>query len=121
MTRFLASTLTETTATEDRRRFEMTFVDAAGRRSTLSIPCTLAADLIPILAQVAAAGAAGAGDLTRLPSSCVVGRAEQERKVLLRFDDEPAYAISLEAAEALSQELREQSEALSYCARPALH
>jgi hypothetical protein len=45
----------------------------------------------------------------------------RERKVLLRFDDEPPYAISLEAAAALSRDLQEESEAVSKRERPALH
>ena len=121
MTKFLASTLTATAATANKRRFEITFVDAAGGRCTISIPSAMAADLIPVLQQVAAVEAPGAGELTRLPTACVVGHAVRERKVLLRFDDEPPYAISLEAAAALSRELEEESEALSHTARPALH
>jgi hypothetical protein len=121
MSRFIASTLTETAATEDKRRFEMTFVDAAGRRSTISIPSALAADLIPVLQQVAAAQMPMMGELTRLPRACVVGSAIRERKVLLRFDDEPPYAISLEAAAVLSRDLQEESEAVSKRERPALH
>ncbi len=41
--------------------------------------------------------------------------------VLLRFDEEPPYAIGLEAADILGRELQEQSEQLSVSARPALN
>ena len=49
MNTFLAQTLCESTITEDRSRFEMTFVDATGQRHKISIPFTIAADLIPVL------------------------------------------------------------------------
>ena len=122
MKAFLARTLTETSTTEDRRRFEMTFVDAGGQSFTLSIPAGIAADLVPILESIAAdQKRASAMELTRLPKACAVGRAIGERMVLLRFDEEPPYAIGLEAAETLGRELQEQSEQLSVLGRPALN
>ena len=60
-------------------------------------------------------------ELTRLPKACEVGHAIRDRKVLLRFDDEPPYAIGIEAAAALGRELQEQTELLSNISRPALH
>ena len=53
MNTFLAQTLCESTITEDRTRFEMTFVDAVGQRHKISIPFTIAADLIPVLEDLA--------------------------------------------------------------------
>ena len=53
MTTFIASTITEAAKT-DNNRFEMTFVDADGKRHTVSIPSAIAADLVPLLEQVAA-------------------------------------------------------------------
>ncbi len=41
--------------------------------------------------------------------------------VLLRFDDEAPYAIELEVAQALAEQLQEQSDELSETVRPALH
>jgi hypothetical protein len=121
MNTFLAQTLCESTITEDRSRFEMTFVDAGGQRHKISIPFTIAADLIPVLESVAADCNAEKGDLTRLPRAFAVGRAVAERMVLLRFDQEAPYAIGVEVAEALSRELQEQSEQVSLMRRPALH
>jgi hypothetical protein len=122
MNRFLALTLTETTTTEDKRRFEMTFVDAGGQSFTISIPSGVAADLIPILESVAGNEKwAGAAEFTRLPKECAVGRAMGERMVLLRFDEEPPYAIGPEVAEVLGRELQDQGEQLSALRRPALN
>jgi hypothetical protein len=119
---FLATTLTETTVSKDRRRFELTFVDADGQQYAISIPSAIAADLVPVLASVAAAQPqAGGGELTRLPKTCAVGHARGDRMVLLRFDDEAPYAIALEVAQALAEQLHEQSEELSEAPRPALH
>ena len=122
MNTFLARTLTETTTTEDKRRFEMTFVDAGGQSFTISIPAGVAADLIPILESVAAdEKRADAAEFTRLPKECAVGCAMGERMVLLRFDDEPPYAIGPEVAEVLGRELQGQGEQLSTLRRPALN
>lgn len=122
MKTFHATTLTETAVSSDGRRFELTFVDAEGQRHAISIPSAVAADLVPVLESVAAARPAGAaGELTRLPKTCAVGHATGERMVLLRFDDEAPYAIELEVAQALAEQLQEQSSELSAVARPALH
>src|SRR6185437_15679934 len=72
MTTFIASTITEAAKTDD-SRFEMTFVDADGKRHTVSIPSAIAADLVPLLEQVAAAQAQTMAELTRLPKACKVG------------------------------------------------
>ena len=93
----------------------MTFVDADGKRHTVSIPWAIAADLVPLLEQVAAAQAQTMADLTRLPQACEVGHAVRDRKDLLRFDNEPPYAIGLEAAAALGRALQEETE----CQTPA--
>jgi hypothetical protein len=120
MTTFLANTLTETVKTDD-NRFEMTFVDAKGKRYTVSIPSAIAADLVPLLEQVAADQAKTMAELTRLPKACEVGHAVRDRKVLLRFDNEPPYAIGLEAAAALGRALQEETELVSNTSRPVLH
>ena len=121
MSTFLAQTLCESTITEDRSRFEMTFVDAVGQRHKISIPFTIAADLIPVLESATADSRRDSGDLTRLPHLCEVGHAVAEHMVLLRFDQEPPYAIGVEAAEALGRELQEQSEHVSLMRRPVVH
>jgi hypothetical protein len=121
MNTFQAQTLCESSVTEDRSRFEMTFVDAGGERHKISIPFTIAADLIPVLETVAGDRNAGGADFTRLPREFAVGHAVAERMVLLRFDKEAPYAIGVDAAEALGRELQEQSERVSLMRRPAMH
>jgi hypothetical protein len=122
MKTFRATTLTETAVSKDRRRFELTFVDADGQQYAISIPSAMAADLVPVLESVAAGQPhPGRGEMTRLPKTCAVGHATGARMVLLRFDDEAPYAIELEVARALAQQLHEQSAELSETARPALH
>ena len=121
MNTFLAQTLCESSITEDRSRFEMTFVDAGGERHKISIPFTIAVDLIPVLETVAGNRNAGGADFTRLPREFAVGHAVAERMVLLRFDKEAPYAIDVEAADALGRQLQEQSEHVSLIRRPAMH
>lgn len=123
MKTFLATTLTETAISQDKRRFQLTFVDSAGETYALSIPSALAADLVPVLESIAALAprAAGVAEMTRLPRTCSVGHATGERMVLLRFDDEAPYAIELEVAQALAEQIQEQSSEMSEAARPVLH
>ena len=122
MKTFDANTLSETAGTKDGRRFAMTFVDADGARCTISIPAGMAGDLAHLLHSVAAdVRLLNSSELTRLPKACAVGHAASERMVLLRFDEEPPYAINLAAAEELGRELQEQSEQLACLARPALN
>ena len=49
MSKFVAQSLVETKTSADRRRFELTFVDADGRKQTVSLPVGVAADLVPVL------------------------------------------------------------------------
>ncbi len=123
MKTFDATTLTETAVSQDKRRFQLTFVNSKGEECELSIPSGLAADLVPVLEAIAAmAPRAGAvAEMTRLPKTCSVGHATGERMVLLRFDDDAPYAIELEVAQALAEQLQEQSDELSDTSRPALH
>jgi hypothetical protein len=122
MKTFCATTLTETIVSPDKRRFQLTFVDADGREHAVSIPSAIAADLVPVLEAVAASQPRVAGgEMTRLPKTCAVGHARGDRMVLLRFDDEAPYAIELEVAQALAEQLQEQSAELSDTARPVLH
>ncbi len=65
--------------------------------------------------------ASGVAEMTRLPKTCSVGHATGERMVLLRFDDEAPYAIELEVAQALAEQLQEQSSELCEAVRPSLH
>jgi hypothetical protein len=99
----------------------MTFVDADGKRYTVSIPSAIAADLVPLLEEVASEQALTMDERTRLPKACEVGHAVRDRKVLLRFDNEAPYAIGLEAAAALGRALQEETEFVSNTSRPVLH
>jgi len=122
MKTFQATMLTDTTVSQDRRRFELTFRDADGEEYAISIPSAIAADLVPVLETLAAAQPrTGVAEMTRLPKTCAVGHATGERMVLLRFDDEAPYAIELEVAQALAEQIQEQSSELTEAPRPALH
>lgn len=122
MKTFQATMLTDTTVSQDRRRFELTFRDADGQEYAISIPSAIAADLVPVLETLAAAQPrTGVAEMTRLPKTCAVGHATGERMVLLRFDDEAPYAIELEVAQALAEQIQEQSSEITEAPRPALH
>lgn len=122
MKEFLATALTETRVSNDRRRFELTFVDADGHEHMVSIPSSIAGGLVPVLEAVAAAQAqAAGGEMTRLPKTCAVGHATGDRMVLLRFDDEAPYAIEPEVAHALAEQLQAQTSELSDSPRPVVH
>lgn len=120
MKTFRATALTDTAVSEDRRRVEFSFRDADGQEYAISLPTAIAANLVPVLETLTSAQPQ-VGELTRLPRTFAVGHASGERLVLLRFDDEAPYAIEMEMAEALAEQLQEQSEEVSDIARPALH
>ena len=48
MSKFVAQSLAETKISDDRRRFELTFVDANGEKQSVSVPVGVAADLVPV-------------------------------------------------------------------------
>ena len=121
MSTIRAQTLCESDITEDQSRFEMTFVDAAGQKHKISIPTSMVADLIRVLESSYSCRGTGNADFTRLPREFAVGHAIAERMVLLRFDKEPPYAIGVEVAETLTQELQEQIERIAVLRRPAVH
>jgi hypothetical protein len=119
--KFVAQSLIETGTSGDKRRLELTFIDARGSRQTLSLPRGVAADLVPVLKSLAAGtGETGGPTFTKLPKQWAVGRAAHERLVLIKFDDDPPYALGLEEAEGLIDKLRQESEGLSRRMRPAL-
>jgi hypothetical protein len=111
---FKAQSLLETRAQHEERRLEMTFIDREGRRQTISLPASVAADLVTVLKSVSAGmGKSDQSQFTRLPKQMAVGSAELERLVLIRFDDEPPYGLDLDEAENLWRGLREQAEQVS--------
>jgi hypothetical protein len=121
MSRFVAQSLAETRTSEDRRRFELTFVDAQGQKQTVSIPTGVAADLVPVLNSLAE-GLDGtkAAKFTKMPRQWAVGTAQHERLVLLKFDDDPPYGLDLKVAETLWREVREETESVSRLKAPAV-
>lgn len=119
--RFAAQSLVETKASEDRLCFELTFVDADGKKHTLSMPIGVAADLVPVLSSLAeSVDGAKRAKFTKLPKHWAVGTAQHERLVLIRFDDDPPYGLDLDVAETLWREVREETEAVSLLKAPAL-
>ena len=118
---FLAESLVETRTSEDRRRVELTFVDAKGARQTFSLPSRVAADLVPVLDSLAAGPSdADYPKFTKRPKQCAVGRARYERLVLIKFDDDPPYGLDIEDAEALWRGVCEETESVSLLKEPAL-
>jgi hypothetical protein len=119
--RFVAKSLIETKASGDRRNLELTFVDATGAKRTLSLPRGMAADLVPVLASLSAdMSATGELKFTKTPKHCQVGRARHQRLVLIKFDDDPPYALDVEEAENLCRDLREEAESASSIQEPRL-
>ena len=117
--RFVAQSLVETRTSEGQRRLELTFVDARGRKHTLSLPTAIAVDLVPVLKSLAESASRGA-KFTKMPRQWAVGTAERERLVLLKFDDDPPYGLDIEVAETLWREMREETETVSRLKAPAL-
>jgi hypothetical protein len=118
---FVALSLEETRVKEDEHRFELTFVSVNGTKQTLSIPSRVAADLVPVLSSLASSlNLQGGPTFTKIPKQCAVGQALGERLVLIKFDEEPPYALAVEEAEALWRELREESEDVSRQRYPGL-
>jgi hypothetical protein len=115
---FVAQSLAETRLEHEERRLEMTFVDASGRKQTISLPVGVAADLVPVLRSLSAGlDKAGIG-FTKMPKSTAVGSARHEQLVLVRFDDDPPYALNIEEAESLWRGVREEAEQVSQMKLP---
>jgi hypothetical protein len=116
---FVAQSLVETRAKHDERRLEMTFVDASGKKQTISLPVGVAADLAPVLQSLSGALGNSSIGFTKMPKTTAVGSARHERLVLVRFDDDPPYALNLDEAENLWRGVREEAEEVSLIKAPA--
>jgi hypothetical protein len=116
---FMAQSLAETRTPDDKRRFEMTFVDAGGQRQTISLPAGVAVDLVSVLRSLSAGLGNPGIPFTKVPRSTAVGSARHERLVLVRFDDDPPYALNVEEAENLWRGVREETEQVSAQSAPA--
>ena len=119
MTEFIAQALVETKTTE-RNRLQLTFADARGRKQTVTLPIRLAADMVPVLASLTDAASQSGPRFTRSPKALAVGRAEHERLVLVKFDDDPPYALEPDRAEDLWREVREEAEFVASLKAPAI-
>jgi len=116
---FMAQSLAETRAKYDEHRFEMTFVDARGMKQTISLPVDVASDLVPVLQSLSAGRRDTRVGFTKMPKSTAVGSARHERLVLVRFDDDPPYALDIDEAENLWRGVREEAEQVSLMKAPA--
>jgi hypothetical protein len=116
---FVAQSVAETRAAYDERRFEMTFVDASGKKQTISLPVDVAADLVPVLQSLSAGRSCAGIEFTKMPRSTAVGSARYEPLVLVRFDDDPPYALNVDEAENLWRGVREEAEQVSRMRKPA--
>ena len=94
---FIAQSLVETNTSRDGRTFELIFVDAAGARQAIQLSKRTAADLAPVLASLAASlDRTASTNYTKLPREFAIGRAPHARLVLIRFDDDPPYALDVD-------------------------
>ena len=119
--RFAAQSLVRTKTSKDRRSFELTFVNAQGKKHTLTMPVGVAADLVPVLKALGdSVGGASGAKFTKMPRQWAVGTAQHERLVLIKFDDDPPYGLDLKVAESLWRDVREETEAVSLLRAPAL-
>jgi hypothetical protein len=119
--KFNAQSLVETNTTLDRTGFELTFVDGKGMRQTLRLSRGVARELVPVLQSLTnGKDDANGSALTKMAKTCTVGHAAYEKLVLIKFDDDPPYAIKLEDARALWREVRQESQAIARRKRPAL-
>jgi hypothetical protein len=117
---FNAQSLAQTRLADDQRTFELTFVDHQGETQGVSIPVRVAADLAEVLASLAESlGPSGGARFTKVPKAWAVGRAQYERLVLIRFDDDPPYGLDLDEAAGLWREVREETEFVSRLKEPA--
>ncbi|MBX9589002.1 MAG: hypothetical protein K2X43_06845 [Hyphomonadaceae bacterium] len=116
---FEAQALVQTRARRKQHRLEMTFVDADGRRQTISLPAAVAADLAQVLTSLSAGlSEPGKAQFTRMPRQMAVGSAKHERLVLIRFDDEPPYGLDPDEAETLWRGVREEAEQVARLKAP---
>lgn len=116
---FRAQSLAQTKISKDQRSFEMTFVDAAGAKRTISMPVQMAADLVPVLSALAeGVTRSNRPQFTKVPKEWAVGRAQHERLVLIKFDEDPPYGLAIDDAAHLWREVREEAEIVSLMGEP---
>lgn len=118
--KFVTQSLVETRVSSDQRRLELTLADTHGDRQILSLPMSLATDLASVLLSSAKNSDAVAARLTKMPSTFCVGHATHQRLVLVKFDDDPPYALNLDDARMLSHQMLNESETAARSKVPAL-
>lgn len=116
---FRARALAQTKTAKDGRSVELTFIDSAGSKRTIGLTSELAAELAPVLATIADGLARRQGpQLTKVPKEWAVGRAQHERLVLIKFDEDPPYGLAIDDAAHLWREVREEAEIVSLMGEP---
>jgi hypothetical protein len=118
--KFVAQLLVETRVSNDQRRLELTLADTKGDRQILSLPMSLTTDLASVLLSSAKNSTAVGARLTKMPSTFYVGHATHQRLVLVKFDDDPPYALNLNDARMLSRQMLDESETAARSKVPAL-
>jgi hypothetical protein len=118
--KFVAQSLVETRVSNDERRLELTLAGTKGDSQILTLPMSLATDLASVLVSAAKNSKAVEARLTKMPSTYYVGHATYQRLVLVKFDDDPPYALNLEDARMLSRQMLDESETAARSKVPAL-
>ena len=93
-------------------RLEVDLVDNRGCCQTLSIGPDAARALLDALGPFGPPTEAGRSLLTKLPKTFAVGHGRHEPVVLVRFEDDPAYALSMDQATELSEALLEEAQSI---------
>lgn len=117
---FFADMIAKSEVNRATSRLELALSDAAGRVQTVSLGPDAIAALVAIASQAVRADATSLGRLTKIPKRYAVGHGRHEPVVMLRFEDEPAYGLSVAQAEDLAEALLEEAEAVAdtaYCMR----
>jgi len=110
---FFADMIAKSEIDRTTSRLEIALSDAAGRVQTVSLGPDAIAALVAITSQAGHADATSSGRLTKIPKRYAVGHGRHEPVVMLRFEDEPAYGLSVTQAEDLAEALLEEAEAVA--------
>jgi hypothetical protein len=119
-TTFFADMIAKSEIDRATSRLEIALSDAAGRMQIVSLGPDAVATLVAIVSQNNRTLAGPSGQLTKLPTRYAVGHGRHEPVVMLRFEDETAYGLSVAQAENLAEALLEEAEAVAdnkYCMR----
>lgn len=117
---FVAQSLVETKVDGNAQTLVLTLVDRRGKRLAISLPIGVAADLAPVLAALVRDLKDGERpSFTKVPKHWAVGSSPYERLVLIRFEDDPPYALAVDDAGELWREVREEAETVTRMGAPA--